>query len=117
MPLNDPPLLLLPLPDDVVPARPTPEAPAVIGPLTTLIARVRATGYTLGLRTAKATLAVVAAYLIAELLHLSEHPIVAPLTALLVVQLTLFQTLAHEPGRVVGVLAGVVVAVLVPTPG
>jgi uncharacterized membrane protein YgaE (UPF0421/DUF939 family) len=36
-----------------------------------------------GLRTAKATLAVVAAYLLAEVLHLSEHPIVAPLMALL----------------------------------
>ncbi len=43
-----------------------------------------------GLRTAKATLAVVAAYLLAEVLHLSEHPIVAPLMALLVVQLTLY---------------------------
>src|SRR5687767_12005950 len=40
-------------------------------------------GRTPGLRTAKATLAVVAAYLLAEVLHLSEHPIVAPLMALL----------------------------------
>ena len=64
-----------------------------------------------GLRTAKATLAVVAAYLLAEVLHLSEHPIVAPLMALLVVQLTLYKTLMHGLGRVGGVLAGVLVAV------
>ncbi len=55
----------------------------------------------------------VAAYLLAEVLHLSEHPIVAPLVALLVVQLTLYQSLAHGLGRVGGVLAGVAVAVLV----
>ena len=64
-----------------------------------------------GLRTAKTTLAVVAAYLLAEVLHLSEHPIVAPLMALLVVQLTLYKTLMHGLGRVGGVLAGVLVAV------
>jgi Aromatic acid exporter family member 1 len=70
-------------------------------------------GRTPGLRTAKVTLAVVAAYLLAESLHLSEHPIVAPLVALLVVQLTLYQSLVHGLGRVGGVLAGVAVAVLV----
>ena len=60
------------------------------------------------------TLAVVAAYLLADALHLSEHhPIVAPLVALLVVQLTLYQSIAHGLGRVGGVLAGVAVAVLV----
>jgi hypothetical protein len=66
-----------------------------------------------GLRTAKVTLAVVAAYLLAEVLHLSEHPIVAPLVALLVVQLTLYRSIVHGLGRVGGVLAGVAVAVLV----
>ncbi len=79
--------------------------------------RIRSTlfrrGRTPGLRTAKVTLAVVAAYLLAESLHLSEHPIVAPLVALLVVQLTLYQSMAHGLGRVGGVLAGVGVAVLV----
>jgi len=79
--------------------------------------RIRSTlfrrGRTPGLRTAKVTLAVVAAYLLAEVLHLSEHPIVAPLVALLVVQLTLYQSIAHGLGRVGGVLAGVAVAVLV----
>lgn len=66
-----------------------------------------------GLRTAKATLAVVAAYLLTDAFHLSEHPIVAPLTALLVVQLTLYKTLMHGLGRIGGVLAGVLVAVVV----
>jgi hypothetical protein len=70
-------------------------------------------GRTPGLRTLKVTLAVVAAYLLAEVLHLSEHPIVAPLVALLVVQLTLYQSIVHGLGRVGGVLAGVAVAVLV----
>ena len=64
-----------------------------------------------GVRTAKTTFAVVASYLIAELLHVSDHPVVAPLTALLVVQLTLYRTFAHGIGQVGGVLAGVVVAV------
>ncbi|HWM02537.1 MAG TPA: aromatic acid exporter family protein [Actinophytocola sp.] len=59
-----------------------------------------------GVRTAKATLAVVASYLIAEVLHISDHPVVA----LLVVQLTLYRTFAHGIGQVGGVLAGVVVA-------
>jgi hypothetical protein len=88
--------------------------PRLTGPLAD---RVRSTlfrrGRTPGVRTAKVTLAVVAAYLLAELLHLSEHPIVAPLVALLVVRLTLYQSLAHGLGRVGGVLAGVGVAVLV----
>ena len=77
-------------------------------PVTATVARW---GRIPGLRTAKATLAVVAAYLLAEVLHLSEHPIVAPLMALLVVQLTLYKTLMHGLGRVGGVLAGVLVAV------
>jgi len=78
--------------------------------------RIRCTlfrrGRTPGLRTAKVTLAVIAAYWLAEVLHLAEHPIVAPLVALLVVQLTLYQSLVHGLGRVGGVLAGVAVAVL-----
>ena len=87
----------------------------MLGPFPRLRERVRSTlvrrGRIPGLRTAKATLAVVAAYLLAEVLHLSEHPIVAPLMALLVVQLTLYKTLMHGLGRIGGVLAGVLVAV------
>ena len=66
-----------------------------------------------GLRTAKATFAVVAAYLLTAALGVSDHPMVAPLVALLVVQLTLYKTVAHGIGKVVAVLAGVLVAVLV----
>lgn len=66
-----------------------------------------------GLRTAKATLAVVAAYLLTAVLGVSDHPMVAPLVALLVVQLTLYKTIAHGIGKVIAVLAGVLVAVVV----
>lgn len=66
-----------------------------------------------GLRTAKATFAVVAAYLLTAVLGVSDHPMVAPLVALLVVQLTLYRTVAHGIGKVVAVLAGVLVAVFV----
>ena len=66
-----------------------------------------------GLRTAKATFAVVAAYLLTGALGVSDHPMVAPLVALLVVQLTLYKTVVHGIGKVVAVLAGVLVAVLV----
>jgi hypothetical protein len=64
-----------------------------------------------GLRTAKLTLAAVLAYLVASWLETSPDRILAPLTALLVVQLTLFQTLTAAAGRVVSVLSGVLVAV------
>jgi hypothetical protein len=64
-----------------------------------------------GLRTAKLTLAAVLAYVLATRLDTSPDRILAPLTALLVVQLTLFQTVAAAAGRVVSVLSGVGVAV------
>jgi len=66
-----------------------------------------------GLRTAKATLAAVLSFVIAQRLHTSSAPILAPLTALLVVQLTLYETVTHGLGRIVSVLAGVLVAVAV----
>jgi hypothetical protein len=47
----------------------------------------------------------------AELLHTSAQPILAPLTALLVVQLTLYSTLTSVLDRVGAVMAGVLVAV------
>ena len=64
-----------------------------------------------GLRTAKTVLAAVVAFLIAEGLHTSHSPVLAPLTALLVVQLTLYETVAHGRERIVSVVAGVLVAV------
>jgi len=66
-----------------------------------------------GLRTAKLVLAAVLSYVLAGMLDTSPDRVLAPLTALLVVQLTLFQTLASAVGRVVSVLTGVLLAVAV----
>ena len=65
-----------------------------------------------GLRTAKTVMAAVVAFAIAQALHTSSSPVLAPLTALLVVQLTMYETLAHGRERIVSVVAGVLVAVL-----
>jgi hypothetical protein len=63
------------------------------------------------LRTVKTTLAAVLAFQCADLLHTSSQPILAPLTALLVVQLTLYSTLTSGLDRVAAVVSGVLVAV------
>jgi hypothetical protein len=68
-------------------------------------------GRTPGLRTAKTTLAAVLSYVAADLLGTSQQPVLAPLTALLVVQLTMYQTVAQGLERVASVLAGVLLAV------
>ena len=68
-----------------------------------------------GLRTAKAMLAAVLSYVAADLLNTSDAPILAPLTALLVVQLTVYETVAQGIQRVFSVLAGVLVAVGIAT--
>lgn len=76
--------------------------------------RVRALlrrGRTPGLRTAKTTLAAVLSYVAADTIGTTDKPVLAPLTALLVVQLTMYQTLANGLERVASVLAGVLVAV------
>ncbi len=72
---------------------------------------LRRRGRTPGLRTAKTTLAAVLSYVIAKQLGTSAQPVLAPLTALLVVQLTMYETVTHGLGRVASVLAGVLVAV------
>lgn len=64
-----------------------------------------------GVRTMKSTLAAVTAYAVALPLSDNPRPVLAPLTALLVVQLTLYDTLRTGLRRVVGVVAGVLVAV------
>ncbi len=64
-----------------------------------------------GLRTAKTTAAAVLSYLVAERLGTSVAPVLAPLTALLVVQLTMYQTITHGLDRIASVLAGVLLAV------
>lgn len=68
-----------------------------------------------GLRTAKTTLAAVVAFALADALDTSAAPVLAPLTALLVVQLTLHQTVAHGWERIASVTAGVLVALGVAT--
>jgi uncharacterized membrane protein YccC len=65
-----------------------------------------------GVRTVKTTVAAVAAYLVALPLSDNPRPVLAPLTALLVVQLTLYDTLRRGMRRVVSVLVGVLVAVV-----
>jgi hypothetical protein len=64
-----------------------------------------------GLHTAKVTLAAVLAFVAADLLNTTPTPILAPLTAILVVQVTVYQTVAEGLQRVLSVLAGVLVAV------
>jgi hypothetical protein len=68
-------------------------------------------GRTPGLRTAKTTLAAVLSFVLADWLNTSPQPVLAPLTALLVVQLTMYETVAQGFERVASVLAGVLVAV------
>lgn len=68
-------------------------------------------GRTPGLRTMKTTFAAVASFVVADWLNTSDQPVLAPLTALLVVQLTMYETLSHGRERIVSVVAGVLVAV------
>ena len=64
-----------------------------------------------GVRTMKSTVAAVTAYAVALPLSDNPRPVLAPLTALLVVQLTLYDTLRTGLRRVISVVAGVLVAV------
>lgn len=64
-----------------------------------------------GLRTAKTTLAAVLSFVLAKRLGTSPEPVLAPLTALLVVQLTMYETVANGLQRVASVVAGVLVAI------
>lgn len=64
-----------------------------------------------GVRTLKSTAAAVLSYVAATPLSENPRPVLAPLTALLVVQLTLYETLTSGLRRVVSVVAGVLVAV------
>jgi hypothetical protein len=78
-----------------------------------LWARYRAGGDPPGWRTIKTTLAAVLAYLLAVwMLGNQPAPLLAPLTALLVAQLTIFETVKSGLERVGSVVAGVLIAVL-----
>jgi uncharacterized membrane protein YgaE (UPF0421/DUF939 family) len=80
----------------------------------TVVARYRGRGDPPGWRTAKTTLAAVLAYLLAiALLGNDVPPLLAPLTALLVAQVTVFRTVTSGIDRVGSVVAGVLVAVLI----
>ncbi|WP_133900910.1 FUSC family protein [Actinophytocola oryzae] len=64
-----------------------------------------------GLRTGKTTLAAMLSYLAADTIGTSDRPVLAPLTALLVIQVTMYDTVRQSVQRVASVLAGVLVAV------
>ncbi len=68
-----------------------------------------------GVRTFKSTLAAVAAYVVALPLSDNPRPVLAPLTALLVVQLTLYETVRRGLLRVVSVVLGVLFAAALST--
>jgi hypothetical protein len=74
------------------------------------LARWRGDGSPLGLRTAKTTLAAVVSWELALLLPGSQPPVFAPLTAMLVTQVTLVQTITGSLQRVASVVAGVLLA-------
>ncbi len=74
------------------------------------LSRLFRRGRTPGLRTVKTVLAAVVSFVVAGWLDTSAQPVLAPLTALLVVQLTMYETLAHGRERILSVTAGVSVA-------
>lgn len=79
----------------------------------TAVSEVRRRGRSAALRAARLTGAAVAAYVVAELLGLRyPPPLIAALTALLVVQATLASTVTNGVQRVLSVVAGVALAVL-----
>ncbi|MEJ7742716.1 MAG: aromatic acid exporter family protein [Nocardioidaceae bacterium] len=80
--------------------------------LTASIDRARQRGVKAVVRAAQLTGAAVAAYLVADQIFPGGKPLLAPLTALLVVQVSLYSTLTVGLKRVASVVAGVVVAVL-----
>ena len=75
-------------------------------------ARVRARGRAAFFRALRLSGAAVASYLVAHALSPNTVPILAPLTALLVVQVTLSSTLWSGVERVISVMAGVLLAVI-----
>jgi hypothetical protein len=77
------------------------------------LARWRGDTSPLGLRTAKTTLAAVISWELALRLPGTQPPVLAPLTALLVTQLTLVKTITGSLQRVASVTAGVLLALAV----
>lgn len=79
------------------------------------ITRARDRGRKAVIRALQLTGASVAAYIVADVIFPGSRPLLAPLTALLVVQVSLFHTLTAGLQRVASVVAGVVLAVLFAT--
>jgi uncharacterized membrane protein YccC len=75
------------------------------------VARVRRDGRAAVLWSMRITVAATASYVVASLLFPGTQPLLAPLTAMLVVQVTPLSLLASGLDRVVAVVAGVVLAV------
>lgn len=75
------------------------------------VARLRTEGRGAGLWALRITVASVASYVVATLAFPGTQPLLAPLTAMLVVQVTPVSLLANGLDRVVAVVAGVSVAV------
>jgi hypothetical protein len=65
-----------------------------------------------GAQTAKTVVAAVVSYVVAAALTRSSSTLIAPLTALLVTQVTVFETLTTSTRRVVAVVSGVLLALL-----
>ena len=74
-------------------------------------ARVRRDGRAAVLWSSRVTVAATASYVVASLIFPGTQPLLAPLTAMLVVQVTPLSLLASGLDRVVAVVAGVVLAV------
>jgi hypothetical protein len=88
--------------------------PRIPRPLAEFALRLRTRGRSAAVRAGRMTGATVAAFLVAELVGLhSPPPIIAALTALLVVQATLSSTLLNGVQRVASVVAGVALAIVV----
>jgi uncharacterized membrane protein YccC len=81
------------------------------GFVTRELARVRRDGRAAVLWSLRITVAATASYLVASLLFPDTQPLLAPLTAMLVVQVTPLSLLASGLDRVVAVVAGVALAV------
>lgn len=86
--------------------------------LTRVVTRIRTGGRAAVLWSARITVAAVASYVVATLLFPGTQPLLAPLTAMLVVQVTPVSLLATGLDRVIAVAAGVslaaAIAVVVP---
>ena len=86
---------------------------SVPGLVAGFVQQVRRRGRSAAFRAARMTGATVAAYLVAQLVGLQDPPpLIAALTALLVVQATLSSTLVNGVQRVLSVVTGVALAVL-----